>query len=136
MEDINFLLLAIGFFIGYIIKSFLTFHQGWTATANLVSKVSNQSLKLLGTAVHKVAFMDQLYKQAIAMSKGKETAKLYSNDLDSEFDTWKKQTIEVFLEHYPQDYRWQLEVTDWQGAMNMLTDIYKEEKIKEVVKSV
>ena len=136
MENINFLLLGIGFFIGYIIKSLLTFHQGWTATANLVSKVSDQSLKLLGTTVYKVAFMDQIYKQSIVMYKGKETAKLYSNELDNEFDTWKKETIEVFREHYPKDYRWQLEVADWQGAMNMLTDIYKEEKIKEESKSV
>ena len=130
MEDINFLLLILGFFVGYIIKSFLTFHNTWSASATLVTKISNQALKLLGTTVYKVSFMDQIYRQAIGMAKGKETAKLCSNELDHEFEIWKKETIKVFQEHYPENYKWQLEIADWEDAMNMLTDIYHEEKIK------
>jgi len=129
MEDANFLLLIIGFFIGYTIKSFLTFHSAWSATSTLVGKVADQALKLLGTTVHKVSFMDQIYKKAISMSEGKESAKLCSNELDSEFDIWKKETIKVFVENYPEDYKWQLEVVDWQSAMDSLTNIYKKEKL-------
>ena len=133
MEDMNLLLLVIGFFSGYIIKTFLTFKTGYTATANLVSKVSNQSLKLLGSIVYKVAFMDQIYQRSISMSQGKEVAKLRRNELNSEFETWKKETIETFRDNYPEDYKWQLEVTDWRSAMNSLTDIYKEEKIPDEI---
>ena len=93
MEDTNFTLLVIGFFIGYIIKSFLTFRSGWSATAHLVRKVGDQ--------------------------------------LDNEFDDWKKETIQIFKEHYPEDYKWQLEVFDWKSAMRVLTDIYQEDRHKE-----
>ena len=129
MEDINFLLLIIGFFSGYIIKTFLTFRTGWSATAHLVQRVSNQALKLLGTTVYKVSFMDQIYQRSIGMNKGKETAKLRRNELNNEFDIWKKETIKVFVENYPEDYKWQLEIVDWQSAMDSLTNIYKKEKL-------
>ena len=79
MEDANFLLLVIGFFIGYTIKTFLTFRATWTSTANFVNKMANQSLKLLGTTVSKVAFMDQIYRKAIVMSQGSESAKMCAN---------------------------------------------------------
>jgi hypothetical protein len=131
MEDANLILLIAGFFVGYLLKGFLSFKAAWTATAILVEKVSIQALKLLGTTVYKVAFLDQIYREAIQMSKGKENAKLKSNELDYEFDKWKKETMKVFVENYPPDYKWQLEITDWQSAMNNLTDIYKEEKLKK-----
>ena len=131
MEDANFLLLIIGFFIGYIIKTFLTFRTGWNATAILVTRASNQALKLLGTTVYKVSFMDQIYRKAIAMSEGSEVAKLRSNELDQEFETWKEETIEIFREYYPEEYKWQLEIIDWQEAMQSLTEIYKEKKVPD-----
>lgn len=134
MEDANFALLVIGFFIGYIIKSFMTFRSGWTATAHLVRKVADQCLKLMGTIVYKVSFMDQLYQRSIALTLDPELAKLKRNELDNEFDDWKKQTVELFKEHYPEDYKWQLEFTDWKGAMQTLTNIYHEERFHEIHK--
>jgi len=131
MEDANFALLVIGFFIGYIIKSFLTFRSGWSATAHLVRKVGDQCLKLMGTVVYKVSFMDQLYQRSIALTLDSELAKLKRNELDNEFDDWKKETIQLFKEHYPEDYKWQLEVFDWKSAMRVLTDIYQEDRHKE-----
>ena len=131
MEDANLMLLIAGFFVGYLIKGFFTFRAGWSASAILVERVSEQALKLLGTTVYKVSFMDQIYRQAIAMAKGKETAKIHCNELDYEFDKWKKETIEVFIDSYPPDYKWQLEITDWQSAMRTLTDIYRDEKLKD-----
>jgi len=131
MEGTNFSLLVIGFFIGYIIKSFLTFRTGWSATAHLVRKVADQCLKLMGTVVYKVSFMDQLYQRSIALTLDSEVAKVTRNELNDEFDEWKKETIELFMEQYPQDYKWQLEVFDWKSAMRVLTDIYQEERYKE-----
>ena len=131
MEGTNFSLLVIGFFIGYIIKSFLTFRTGWSATAHLVRKVADQCLKLMGTVVYKVSFMDQLYQRSIALTLDSEVAKVTRNELDDEFDEWKKETIALFIEQYPQDYKWQLEVFDWKSAMRVLTDIYQEERYKE-----
>ena len=124
-------MLVIGFFIGYIIKSFLTFRTGWSATAHLVRKVADQCLKLMGTVVYKVSFMDQLYQRSIALTLDSEVAKVTRNELDDEFDEWKKETIALFIEQYPQDYKWQLEVFDWKSAMRVLTDIYQEERYKE-----
>lgn len=131
MEGTNFSLLVIGFFIGYIIKSFLTFRTGWSATAHLVRKVADQCLKLMGTVVYKVSFMDQLYQRSIALTLDSEVAKVTRNELDDEFDEWKKETIALFIEQYPQDYKWQLEVFDWKSAMRVLTDIYQEERYKD-----
>ena len=56
--------------------------------------------------------------------------KFVANELDHEFEVWKKETMKTFVEHYPEEYRWQLEATDWQSAMNCLTEIYKKEKTK------
>ena len=78
MEDTNFILLIVGFFAGYLIKGLFTFRSAWAASGILVEKVANQALKLLGTTVYKVSFMDQIYKQAIAMANGTEDAKVCS----------------------------------------------------------
>jgi len=129
MEDANFILLLVGFFVGYLLKGLITFKSTWTATGILVEKVSDQALKLLGSTVYNVAFMQQTCKKAIEVN-GSENAKIYENELDYDFDKWKKETMQVFVENYPSDYRWQLEATDWQTAMNSLTKIYKEEKLK------
>ena len=128
MEGTNFSLLVVGFFIGYSIKSLLTFRTGWSATAHLVRKVADQCLKLMGTVVYKVSFMDQLYQRSIALTLDSEVAKVTRNELNDEFDEWKKETIELFIEQYPPDYKWQLEVFDWKSAMRVLTDIYREER--------
>jgi hypothetical protein len=124
----NFALLVIGFFIGYIIKTFLTFKEDYNSTAHFVNKVTFQSLKLLGSVVNRMAYLDQLYLKTMEKLTDKESVKIYRNQLDDEFDIWKKETIKVFQENYPEDYEWQLELNEWKDAMNMLTDIYKEEK--------
>ena len=131
METSNFVLLILGFFAGYIIKGFFTFRASWAASAILVEKMANQALKLLGTTVYKVSYMDQIYRQAIVMAKGKEDAKVCENELAHEFEIWKKETMKAFVEEYPEEYRWQLEATDWQSAMKCLTEIYRKEKTRE-----
>ena len=131
MEDANFILLIVGFFVGYLVKGFFTFQSAWAASGILVEKVANQALKLLGTTVYKVSFMDQIYRQAIGMAQGSEDAKVCANELDHEFEVWKKETMQTFVDHYPVEFKWQLEATDWQSAMRALTEIYEKEKIKD-----
>ena len=128
MESANLTLLIAGIFVGYLLKGFFSFRSTFTASNTFVNKVADQALKLLGTTVYKVSFMDQIYKKSIAMAHGKEHAKICNNELEYEFEIWKKETISVFIENYPENYKWQLEVTDWQTAMKALTDIYKTEK--------
>jgi hypothetical protein len=131
MEDVNLILLVVGFFVGYFLKGFFGFRSAWSATGELVEKVGNQSLKLLGTTVYRVSYIDQLYKKAIEIAQGNEAVKIHNNELEHEFEIWKKKTMKVFVESYPEEFKWQLEATDWKSAMNLLTDIYKKEKLKE-----
>ena len=131
MEDMNLVLLVVGFFIGYIMKGLFTFRSSWSATGEFVQRVAEQTLKLLGTTVYRVSYMDQLYKKAIAMEQGEEAVKIHNNELEHEFEIWKKNTMKIFLETYPEEFKWQLEVSDWTTAMSSLTDIYKKEKLKE-----
>ena len=76
--------------------------------------------------------MDQLYQRSIALTLDAEIAKVRRNELNDEFDEWKKETIELFMKNYPEDYRWQLESFDWKSAMRTLTDIYQEERYREI----
>lgn len=128
MEDYNIVLLIVGFFIGYFLKGFFTFRTGWSATALLVEKSTNQALKLIGATVYRVAFADQLCKKAVASSQGNEEAKIHQNEMEHDFEKWKQETIEVFVENYPEEYRWQMEVNDWHSAMRALTELYKERR--------
>jgi hypothetical protein len=128
MGDVNIALLVVGFFLGYFLKGFFTFRGGWSATAIFVEKTTNQVLKLIGATVYKVAFIDQLYKKAIALTEGSEEAKLHRNELEYDFEEWKKETMEVFVENYPEEYRWQMEVNDWSSAMRALTEMYKDRR--------
>ena len=62
---------------------------------------------------------------------GIESGKRVENELEYEFNLWKKEAIEEFVKYYPESYKWQLEFFDWDGAMDKLTDIYKKEKMEQ-----
>ena len=130
MDNANFLLWIGGFFCGYIVKGLFSLRGSYTASAVFVERMAEQCLKLLGTAVYKVAYMEQIYKNSIMMAKGTEAAKVASNELAYEFEIWKKNTINEFLEKYPEQYKWQLEYGNWQEAMESLTDVYKKDRLK------
>ena len=117
-------------FVGYVIRGFFSFIRAFRASAVFVETVAEQALHLLGTTVYNVSFMDQLYKQAMIAAYGTEKGKVTENELEYEFDQWKKKAIKEFQESYPERYKWQLEFNDWEGAMDNLTDIYKRDKIK------
>lgn len=130
MNDSNFILFILGFFAGYFIKTFFNFRSSYESGSVLVQRVADQCLILLGSVVYKMSYMDQIYRKSIASVKGAEAAKICDNELSYEFEKWKKQTMETFVQEYPEEYRWQLEATDWQSAMRCLTDIYTKEKFE------
>ena len=128
MHETNFIFIIVGFFIGYIIKGFFIFRSGYSQSAILVEETSKQALKLIGTTVYRIALVEQLCKNYISALKDKEEAKIHCNEMEDAFEEWKKETMKVFVTNYPQEYKWQLEVNDWDGAMKALTDIYKKRK--------
>ena len=119
----------IAFFAGYLLKTLTYRALIFSETSLLVRKMAEESLKLIGAVVYKVSYMDQLYTMSIENSQGKEEAKRARNELQDDFEEWKKIIVEEFREHYPKDYKWQLEFDDWDGVMDKLTDIYKEKKV-------
>ena len=80
--------------------------------------------------MYNVSYMDQLCTKMTAALKDKEAAKVTRNELNDNFNDWKKETMKQFIENYPEEFKWQLEFDDWHGAMANLTDIYSQEKIK------
>ena len=58
-----------------------------------------------------------------------EEAKKLRLEHQHQFDDWKQEIVEEYIENYPMDFKWQLEFDDWRGMMNELTDIYKEKKV-------
>ena len=125
MYEINIALLILGFFIGYILKGFFTFRLAYNSSSTLVDQTSKQLIKLMGAIVYRVAFADYLYEKAISDTKDPEDVKIHRNELEHNFEEWKKETMETFVEYYPEGYHWQLEVNDWNSAMRALTELYK-----------
>tara|TARA_Y100000034_G_C6861623_1_gene392207 strand:- start:861 stop:1250 length:390 start_codon:yes stop_codon:yes gene_type:complete len=119
----------LAFLAGYIFKTITHHALTFSTTSLFVRKMAEELLKLIGTVIYKVSYMDQLYAMAIENVKGKEEAKRARNELQDDFEEWKKIIVQEFREHYPKDFKWQLEFDDWNGVMEMLTDIYKERKV-------
>jgi uncharacterized pyridoxal phosphate-containing UPF0001 family protein len=57
-----------------------------------------------------------------------EEVKIYKNQFDQNFSEWKKQFIKNFKESYPENYKWHLEMQDWDGVMDELDNIYIESR--------
>ena len=58
-----------------------------------------------------------------------EEAKKIRLEQEHQFEIWKKEIIEEYIENYPHDFKWQLEFDDWKGMMDELTHIYKEKRV-------
>tara|TARA_R100000664_G_scaffold25788_1_gene35824 strand:+ start:7641 stop:8027 length:387 start_codon:yes stop_codon:yes gene_type:complete len=119
----------LSFVCGYIFKTIAYRNHTSLQSATFVDKVAKECLILIGTVVYKVSYIDQLHLKMIESYKGKEDAKIARNELQENFQDWKKLIIEEFQEHYPEDFKYQLEFDDWKGAMDLLTDIYNEKKV-------
>ena len=131
MEEFNILCFAGGWLCGYIIRGFFSFVRAFGSSAVLVEKSAQQSLKLLGSTVYNVSFVNELYKNKMMELSGMESGKIIDNELEYEFNLWKKEAIDEFVKYYPESYKYQLDFIDWDSAMNKLTDIYKKEKMEK-----
>lgn len=118
------------FISGYIFRILVLFMITYTITGNFVGNIAQETLKLVGTAVYKISYIDQLCAKALEISGEKETAKIIKNELESKFSDWRKEVIKNFIEDYPEQYKWQLKFNDWDGAMNELSSIYIKEKLE------
>jgi hypothetical protein len=125
----NLLLVAfLGFSAGYILKTLAYRLKVIDGTSFFVRRITEQLLMLIGAVVYKVSLMEQTYLMLLKDSPASEEAKRVKNEFASEFEDWKKETIEEFCESYPEEFKWQIGFEDWKGAMNVLTDIYKDKK--------
>ena len=128
--DTQLLLVAfLGFSAGYILRLLVSWMSTFSIMGVFVRLVAQDILKLMGVIVYQVSYMEQLCVMSVETMKGKEEAKKLRNDLEYDFEEWKKEAIKNFIEEYPESYKWQLEFDDWEGALKSLTDIYKERKL-------
>jgi len=86
-------------------------------------------LALLGTSVYKMSYVDQLCVMMAQAAGETEEAKKIRIQYEEQFKEWKQEIVEEFIQNYPEEYRWQLEFDDWNGMMDELTHIYKENKV-------
>jgi hypothetical protein len=119
----------LSFMGGYLLRALMDGVINYGMIGKLVEEAGDAVLKLIGTAVYKISYVDQLCIKSIQLTSGKENAKRIRNELEAEFEEWKKSTIVGLKENYPQKYKWQLEINDWDEIMSRLTDIYKKEKL-------
>jgi hypothetical protein len=102
-------------------------YRAFMEMSHFIAERADDCLVLIGEVVYKVSFVDQLmYK--VLQEIDPEEAKILRNTLQENFEEWKQSTVTSFLEKYPEQYKWHLEETDWDGFMERLTDIYKKGK--------
>ena len=123
----------LSFISGYILRALMEGIINYGVVGKLVEDAGHAVLKLIGTAVYKISYVDQLCIKSIQLTSGEENAKILRNELEVEFEEWKKDTITALKENYPEKYKWQLDIENWDEVMSKLTDIYKKEKLNNGV---
>ena len=120
-------IIILSFFAGYILRMIVGSYRAFMEMSHFIAERADDCLVLIGEVVYKVSFVDQLmYK--VLQEIDPEEAKILRNTLQENFEEWKQSTVTSFLEKYPEQYKWHLEETDWDGFMERLTDIYKKGK--------
>jgi hypothetical protein len=125
VEEYTFLIIVASFLSGWILKSISYRALVYNQTGIFVNEIASKTLTLVGTTVYKVSVVDQLCTLAMTKLSDSEEAKVLKNELEETFMEWKRELIKDFIETYPEEFKWQLEFTDWEGAMEQLTCIYK-----------
>ena len=93
-----------------------------------VREMTFQVLKLFGTVSEDVAFARTLKYKTLHESgiSESEIEKVVAIDREI-FINWKKSIIYKMISLYPRKYLTDLNFYDWDGAMKVLSDIYKRE---------
>ena len=118
----------LGFSAGYVFKTLVHGFKTLSMTATFVQKIGYQALILLATSVYKMSYIDQMCALALERVGEVEEAKKLRLEHEHQFNTWKEEIVEEYVENYPETYKWQLQFDDWKGMMDELTNIYKEKK--------
>jgi len=129
MNESLLLVACLAFSAGYILKTLVSGFKTFSMSANFVQRNGYAALILLGTAVYKISYIDQLCATTLEKMGKSEDAKKMRLELEDKFDAWKQEAVNEYKENYPFDYKWQLEFDDWKGLMAELTNIYKEKKV-------
>jgi|TARA_R110000824_G_scaffold52075_2_gene144801 hypothetical protein len=119
----------LGFSAGYVFKTLVHGFKTLSMTATFVQKIGYQALILLATSVYKMSYIDQMCALALERVGEVEEAKKLRLEHEHQFNTWKEEIVEEYVENYPETYKWQLQFDDWKGMMDELTNIYKEKKV-------
>ena len=129
MNEDLLLVAFLAFTAGYIFKTMLYGLRAFSAAANFVEAVAQQSLRLLGSTVYKTSYVEQICTLMLEKSGQTEEAKILRLDMEHQFGEWREGVVEEFIKNYPEHYKWQLTFDDWKGALKELDNIYKERKV-------
>jgi hypothetical protein len=127
VQEKIWLAIILSFFAGYILRAIVGSYRAFMEMSDFISSSADDCLVLIGEVVYKVSFIDQLMFKVLHQVDPEE-AKILRNTLSENFEEWKQSTVNNFLEEYPENYKWHLEETDWEGLMRRLTDIYTKGK--------
>jgi len=102
---------------------------GYAQMISFVNIIMVQCIKLLGMMSENMALASTLKYQSLRDSNmpEEEIEKIKKVDAQA-IHNWKVTTILAFLMSFPKKYSAMLKFYDWDGAMKVLDDIYKEEK--------
>ena len=93
-----------------------------------VQTLTVQMVKLLGSVSEDVAFAKTIKYKMLDEAKVLESEIEKIKEIDRRtLHNWKKSTISKMIALYPRKYLPELSFYDWDGAMKVLTDIYKNE---------
>ena len=116
----------IWFFLGIFTYRIVTGIFVYSHMMGFMQNINVQTLKLLGAIT-----ADLSYCRAVkydSMEQGgipQEQIEKYMEVDKKSFEIWKTMTIGHMIAFWPKPYRHVLKYTDWDGAMDQLTKIYK-----------
>ncbi len=128
MDQKLLLVAVLGFFAGYILRAIISSYKIFMEMSEFVAGRSDDCLKLIGEAVYKIAYVDELCYKAFK-DIDPEGAKILRIELEENFQEWKKNVILSLVDSYPSAYKWHLDYSDWESAMERLTHIYRKEQL-------
>ena len=122
----------IWFFAGVFAYRTLTAIMVYGHMHIFVKGVTDQSLKMLGAMAEDIGFIKEVkYKHMSESGASNESIQLIKETDERSFNVWKSVCISHMLVNYPQPYRRQIKLEDWDTAMQELDRIYKYESKKK-----
>tara|TARA_Y100000034_G_C6627083_1_gene273589 strand:+ start:52 stop:471 length:420 start_codon:yes stop_codon:yes gene_type:complete len=116
------------FFAGAISSQIFSKLLAISHVAILLKDATNQILKLMGSTAEDVAFIKTMKFKSLydAGLEEEQIEKIRKVD-EHTFNNWKASMITKLIVNYPRHFRYTLSFYDWDGAMKVLDDIYKQE---------